>query len=213
MTDDALTLDLSQVYLEIDHIAQQQAWPKSRALATPSSRWQAYLNQLCLETVCPWLAEESNRGKALPCPKAALLPTVWELVTGSAVEVGPLRFILLPTETIDLETLTVPQEWVDIPEWIGDYYLTVQVNVDEGWLRIAHFATHAQIKDKAEYDWRDRTYRLDNSHTISDLNVLWISQELYPEEVKRVAVAPLPTLAKAQAENLIQRLGQAEATP
>jgi hypothetical protein len=213
MTDHLQTLDLSQVYLEIDETTQQRAWQQSQTLATPASRWRAYLNQLALDAVIPWLATESGYGRALPSPKSALLPTIWELVTGAAVEVGPLRFVILPTETIDLEAMAIPQEWLDIPQWVGDYYLTLQVNVDEGWLRVSQFATHAQIKARANYDWRDRTYHLDASNAIGDLNVLWVSHDLYPEDVKRSAVAPLPALSQAQAQNLIQRLGQADATP
>lgn len=213
MTEDMLTLDLGRVYLEIDARVQQRAWQTSQTLATPASRWRAYLNQLCLETVRPWLEAESSAGRAYPSPQPPLLPTIWELVDGTAVELGAWRYILLPTEAVDLETLDVPQEWVDIPQWIGDYYLTVLVNLDQGWVQVAHGATHYQIKQTARYDWRDRTYRLNAAEAIGDLNVLWVSQELYPEEVKRMAVAPLPTLAKAQADSLIQRLGQADTTP
>ncbi|MGF1568399.1 MAG: DUF1822 family protein [Nodosilinea sp.] len=213
MTDNLLTLDLSRVYLEIDAAVQQRAWQDSRGASTPASRWNSYLNQICIDTVLPWLEAESTPSRALTTPKPPLLPTIWELVTGSAVEVGPGRLILLPTESIDLETLEVPQEWVDIPTWVGDYYLTLQVNLDEGWLHVANFATHRQLKEKAEYSWQDRVYRQDASDTISDLNVLWVAQALYPAEVKRVAVAALPWLAKAEASSLIQRLGQTHTTP
>lgn len=211
MAEDLLTLDLSRVYLEIDETVQQLAWQASRGLSTPASCWRAYLNQLCLNTVSPWLEAESSLGRALSVPKPSLLPTLWEFVTGSAVVLGPWRFILLPTESIDLETLSVPQEWVDIPGWAGDYYLTVQANLDEGWLQVANFTTHRQLKEKGTYDWRDRTYRLDATVAIDDLNVLWVSQDLYPEEAKRMAVADLPALSKDQADSLIQRLGMANA--
>jgi hypothetical protein len=214
MTEDSLTLDLSRVYLEIDPAVQQRAWQQSQALATPASRWRAYLNQLCVDTVAPWLQEESPLGStAVTSPAAPLLPTLWELVEGAAITQGPRRYILLPTEAIDQETLSAPQEWVDIPQWLGDYYLTVQVNLDEGWLQIPHCATHRQLKHQASYDWRDRTYHLDATEAISDLNGLWVSQRLYPEEVTRVAVPALPPLSQTQATSLIQRLGQAATVP
>ena len=213
MDDDTLTLDLDRVYLEIDSTRQQEAWQASQALATANSRWRAYLNQVCLATVQPWLESEYAAGQALPSPQPALLPTMWELVTGSAIEVGPWRFILVPTEAIDLEELRVPQEWVDVPSWVGDYYLTVQINLDEGWVHIANFTTHAQLRDKSQYDWRDRAYALKQGDAISDLNVLWIAQELYPEEVKRASVPALPSLPLDHANALIEQLGNVEAVP
>lgn len=42
---------------------------------------------------------------------------------------------------------------------------------------------------------------------ISNLNILWMARQICPEEVTRIETAPLPELAIAQAESLLQRLG------
>jgi hypothetical protein len=135
------------------------------------------------------------------------LPSFWEFVNGTAITCEGRRFVLIPTAAIDLEELRVPQEWVDIPSWVADYYLAVQVNPNGGWVTIYGYTTHEQLKTKGVYNAGDRTYCLDENDLIQDINVLWIARQLCPDEILRGSVAPLPKLPLAQAENLLQRLG------
>lgn len=193
--------DPTQVWLEISEANQAQAW-QHQSFSTPGSRWNAYLNQLCLSAVLLWLREEYTQ--ATPWPSTAL--AIWEVVNGSAIALDTARIVLVPTEAIDLSELRVPQEWVDIPGWAADYYLAAQVNSDEGWVRIWGYSTHQQLKTKGNYDSGDRTYCLDESDLIQDLSVLWVARQLCPEEPTRATITPLPALNLTQAENLLQRL-------
>lgn len=204
MTVDSVLYDLDSLYLDIDPQQQTQAWQQSQKLSTPQRRWQGYLNQLGLNTLLTWLkAEDFSAKAALAAP---LQPTLWELITGSAIDCQEARLVLLPTEAIDDDELRVPQSWVDIPNWLGDYYLALQINPDEGWVRLAGFATHQDLKSKGTYDWRDRTYSLEAAELTTDSNVLWVAQNLYPEATKRATVTPLPNLEITQAHQLIERL-------
>ncbi|MGD1899469.1 MAG: DUF1822 family protein [Phormidesmis sp.] len=204
MTADAVLYDLDSLYLEIDPGQQALAWQQSRALSNPVSRWRAYLNQLGLTALLAWLKAEGLKAK--PTLANALQPTVWELVTGSALDCQGARLIVLLTESLDSDELRVPQSWVDIPSWVGDYYLSLQVNVDAGWVRFAGFTTHQRLKECGEYDWRDRTYSLEESAVTPHVSVLQIAQDLYPEAIKREMLTALPTLSVTQAHQLIERL-------
>lgn len=209
MTFDAAlftSADPTQLVLEISPQAQNQAWQQSQAFSTPASRYQAYLNQICLSAILPWLREEYEP-QAKPWPSAAALPSIWEVVNGTAITLNATRFVLIPSETIDLSELRVPQEWVDILSWSADYYLAVQVEPDEKWVRIWGYCTHQQLKTRGSYDVSDRTYCLDEDDLIQDINVLWVARQLCPDEPTRTHVAPLPALPLAQAENLLQRFG------
>lgn len=201
MTSDLALFDAT--YLELDPNLQAQAWQQSDGL------WQTYLNQLCLETVIPWLREDHDL-RAIPALKPPSLQSIWAVVTGTPIQVGAQKLVLIPTETIDLDEFRVPQEWVDIPNWIADYYVAVQVNPDEGWVRIGGFTKHLQLKEQGAYDWCDRTYSLNDTDLTPDLNVLWLTQQFNPQEVTQAAINPLPTLSKAQADQLIQRLGNSD---
>jgi len=201
----------TQLWLEIPPTAQTESWQPSHSYSTPESRWRAYLNQICLNSFLPWLQEEYYP-EARVWPNPAALPSLWEMVNGTAITMGVTRLVLIPTppEAIDGDELRVPQEWLDIPSLAADYYLAAQVNPEERWVQIWGYTTHKQLKNSGSYDPVDRTYSLDGDDLTHDLNVLWLTQELCPEEATREIVTPLPTLSEVQAENLVQRLGNPE---
>lgn len=204
----ALTTDL---WLEISPAARDEAWRLSQHQSSPDSRWRAYLNRLVLDAVLPWLREEWSPAAAA-WPGEASLPSLWEVVDGTAIAVGEKRLILLPTEAMDEEELRVPQEWLDIDTWAADYYLAIQVDPDDRWVRIWGGTTHRQLKLEGSYDPIDRTYSLEGDALIRDLSALSVAQQLCPEAETREAVAPLSTPSEAQADNLLQRLGDSEVT-
>jgi hypothetical protein len=111
--------------LQIPQDRQTNIWQQSRTFPTAWGRWNAYLNQLCLETCLTWIKAEH-----LPTAKAGMAPALWEMINGSIVTIGNMRIALILTETIDRSELAVPQEWVDIPSWAADYYLGVQIDPD-----------------------------------------------------------------------------------
>lgn len=204
---DTLTLtNPTHLWLEIPEAEQAKIWQQSQAFSTDNRRWTAYLNRLSLNAFLPWLREE-HAPSATAMPDLKALPSIWEVVNGTGISLGSSRMVLIPTETLDLSELRVPQEWVDIPSWSADYYLGVQVNLEEGCLRIWGYATHAQLKKQGTYDAGDRAYCLDGQNLISNLNILWLAQQICPEEVTRLETAPLPELAIEQTKNLLQRLG------
>jgi hypothetical protein len=142
----------------------------------------------------------------------AALPTIWELVNGTGIEVDGVRIVLIPSAAIDTDELRVPQEWVDIPSWVADYYLAVQVNPDEGWIQISGYTTHQRLKTQGNYDAGDRAYSLPEENLIQDLNILWLARELCPQEILKADVLPLPTLPLSQAHSLLSRLGDPAVT-
>lgn len=192
----------NQLYLEIPTPIR----PSNQSYSTPSSRWNAYLNQICLDAVLPWLQEEFDPQAKISSSRLAL-PSYWEFVNGVAITLSGTRFVLIPSETIDIDEMRVPQEWIDLPSWTADYYLGVQVEPDEGWARVWGYATHQQLKMRGHYDASDRTYSINEEETIADISVLWVARQLGLEEATKAAIPPLPNLSVAQAENLLQRLG------
>lgn len=178
---------------------------ESQLFSHPYGRYQAELNQLCLQAVLPWLLEDFSM-QAKVWPATTTLASFWELVNGTAVTVDATKFVLVPSENIDHSELLVPQEWVDLPSWAGDYYLAVEVAADAGYVKVWGYCTHTQLKNLGKYDPGDRTYCLDASDMINDISVLAVAQELCPDEVTRTVITPLPTLPQEQAQNLITRL-------
>ena len=198
-----LLSDTSTQWLEIPDAVHTQSWQQSQFISIPGNRWQAYLNQVCLQTMLPWLQEKST---VEPTVDSRDSLSFWEMVNGSAIVLGTTRLIVIPTEAMDRSEFRVPQEWIDIPSWMGDYYLAVEVDPDEQCLNIWGYATHQMLKSEGNYDGSDRTYSLDGNRIIQDLTVFWVMQQL-SEETTRTEISVLPVLSPAQTETLIQQLG------
>ncbi|MBD2181067.1 DUF1822 family protein [Aerosakkonema funiforme] len=202
--------ELNQIYadqicLEFSSQDQDKAWPSENEYSNDSARWNAYLNRLCLSKLINWLAENTEAEvKVFPSDK--VLPTFWEFVNGTAINIGKKRIVLIPCEANNTEEFCVPQEWVDIPTWAADYYLAVQIHPDDGWLRVWGYATHEQLKQLGNYDRLDRTYCLEGQDLIADLEVLWIVLEMGADE--KAVGKPLPILSMKEAEKLVQQLSR-----
>lgn len=199
----------TDLILEIPANVQNQAYLHSQSFSHPSSGYQAYLNELCLNVVLPWLqADFAPQAKVSPSINA--LASFWELVNGTAIVSDGIRFILVPSEAMDLSELRVHQEWVDVSSLAGDYYLAVQVEPDEAYVRVWGYCSYEQLKNQASYDASDRTYSLDATDVISDISVLSVAQQLCPQESSQKPIAQLPALPQEQAQNLIARLANPE---
>ncbi|MBW4507233.1 MAG: DUF1822 family protein [Scytonematopsis contorta HA4267-MV1] len=200
------SINSNHLWLEIPETEQNKSWQQSQVFSTSNRRWTAYLNRLSLNAFLPWLREQ-YASNATVSPNLAALPSVWEVVNGTRISLGEKRLVLIPTETLDLSEMRVPQEWVDIPNWTADYYLAVQVNLEEGCIRVWGYATHEQLKNRSTFDASDRVYCVNGEDLISNVSIIWMAQQVCPEEVTRIETAPLPNLSVQQAENLITRLG------
>ncbi|MFN6558734.1 MAG: DUF1822 family protein [Nostoc sp. ChiSLP01] len=197
------------LWLKIAETEQKKAWQYSQQHhSNPIARYNSYLNHICLDSFITWLEDwlqEESGPKPSVWPGKDTLPTILEVVNGIAIQLGETRLILLPTETTDLEELSVPQEWVDIPSWVADYYLAVQVNLDdedECWMAVRGFATHRQLKNEARYNQSDRTYSLAVDELTENFTILLATLRLnFREEVP-----PLATLSTTEAQDLLRIL-------
>lgn len=196
--------DPQEWWLELSPAAQTEAVRQSQLCSTPASRHRAYLNTLCLNAVLEWI--RADVPEVSPWVTSGL-SAIWEVVNGTAIMLGAVRLVLIPTEAIDDSELEVPQEWVDSSSWAGDYYLAVQVKPESGWVRVWGYTTHEELKSVGTYDPSDRTYSLAAEQLTQDLNAFWATYRFCGAAQTRLAIAPLPELSSTQAEALIQRLG------
>lgn len=200
----SIDLNFDQLYLEIPPSTIQ-----NRSFSTSGACRRAQINQRCLDAFLPWLREEQTATPHV-WKREEALPSFWEIVNGTAISLDTIRLVLIPTEAIDLSELRVSQEWVDIPNWAADYYLSVQVNLESNWIRVVGYVTHQQLKAGGTYDTSDRSYCFNTADLIADINILWLARQFCPDQMLRAEISPLPVLSSSQAENLLQRLGNSE---
>ncbi len=195
------TIYPEQLFLEISPEDIEAASKKPEVYSYDVARRHGLINCLVLNRFFTWLNTEAPIEETPNVwPNVEDLPTVWEFVNGSALTIGNTRLVLIPQEAIDTDELCVPQEWVDLPEWVADYYLGVQVNLEQNWLRVWGFTSHKTLKEKAEYDPVLRNYCLDGELLIADLTVMWAACHFRTEE--KVEVAALPSLSYTEFEEI-----------
>jgi hypothetical protein len=181
-------------------------------LATPqrysneTARHNAILNARCLSAFTGWV-QENLELLSLPTlwPNEAELPGIWEFVNGTALVLDHARLVLIPSETMDTEEFIVPQEWVDIPNWRADYYLPMQVNLEENWICAWGYIAHPQIQARGRYDPIYRTYSIDRDWVMTDLTVVWETQNI---AIKAQSDLESADFSRSQIESWIQSLSQ-----
>ncbi|MEH1945139.1 MAG: DUF1822 family protein [Nostoc sp.] len=200
----------NQLLLQIPISIQQQAWKDAQQHSHKLAQYSAYLNRICLYTFVDWLNNQLSDQVLTNYsiyPSEDGLCSILEVVNGTAIGIDTRRIILIPNENIDSESLRVPQEWIDIPTFVGDYYLAVQIdleaNVDECTLTVQGFATHRQVKQLSKYDPRDRTYILSTDQLIASLTAMQLTLGTQMRE----EVPELPILSEPDAQSLLEMLG------
>ncbi|GAP94270.1 DUF1822 family protein [Leptolyngbya sp. NIES-2104] len=207
-----------QLWLEVSERTQTEAWQtvsaerNSEGIAQQSysnaaARWTAYLNTLCLTQFLAWLEVHFEK-EDLSC-QFSFDASVWEVVNGTALTIGQTRVVLIPVEQSRFSEVCIPQEWIDIPDWIPDYYLAVQLNLDECWMRVCGYATRAQILKRSHYDRMTQTYVLSGSDLIENLDVMWVAQDTCA--TAKPELQALPSLLSNQVECLLTKLSDSTA--
>ena len=211
LTIDELTIVYpDQLLLKFSPEETEQLWQESQNYSNDAARWNAFLNRLCLNIMMKYLTEDEPL-ETTPqiSPNLETLNQIWEVVNGSAITIGETRIILIPTEEIDTETFAIPQEWVDLPSLVGDYYLAAVVEPEEYRIRIWGYTSYQNLKNKAEYDEFERIYYLGQEFLTEDLNVMWVAREICP--LPKPEVAALGSLTADEATALVRELGRSPA--
>jgi hypothetical protein len=181
------------------------AWAATAAVPSVAGRWSAYLNYLCQLTLTPWLRSlDLDLGPCWPDRQEGL--TLWPAVSGFRVTLGPWTMVMVPSEAIDSDTVTIPQEWVDIPNWVADYYLAIQMWPEDQGLQLLGCFAYAQVQ-QAPYQRCDRSYELTDVAPRLDLDALVVAHQsgIALPSGRPVAPSPLPPLSDAIAETLLQQ--------
>lgn len=201
-----------QMRLQFSSEQMKQAWPDN-LYSNDSANWKGYINRLCSVGFLSGLKEllEGTLHPELSVwPSEEDIPTISEVVNGTAIDFGETRLILIPSEIEELDEFSVPREWVDIPSWAGDYYLPIQMVVDEeadnAEMRVLGYATHWQLKENGKYDSVEETYCLEPEDLITDFVTFWLAQQLRPR--RKAAVAELTAPKVDEASRLLRQLSE-----
>jgi hypothetical protein len=201
------TLYSEHLWLELSDSDLEQAKSASQGYSNETGRNYAYLNSLCLNAFLNWM--QTNLGLEVSLsifPNEKVLPKVWEFVNGCGINWGSKRLVLIPSDAIDVADFAVPQEWVDIPSMVADYYLPIRVDLDKQYLHAWGFVSRNNLKNKADYDPIYRLYYIERDWVVPNLDVLETALNFCPDE--KGEITALPKLSNTEAEVLIEELSK-----
>jgi Protein of unknown function (DUF1822) len=138
-------------------------------------------------------------------------PLISQLVTGFVLTVATIRIAFIPSEESDYSGFEIEQEWVDLSNWVADYYVPIQVDLESKLLHLWGFISHRDVKEQGEFDRIARTYIIDRQYLSDDLEDLWLmcellaSGEMSPEQGE---IPVLPELLPHTAQVTIEALRQ-----
>ena len=154
------------------------------------------LNQVCLEKIHGYLQQEMGVSVTEVTPsRSSINNFIWKLVNGFILGIEGVRVGFIPSEHLDIQGFDVPQEWVDLPNWVADYYVPIQVDRASNCLRLWGFISHHDLKTKSHFDPIAQNYEVSGDTVINEIEALWMSCELQadgelmpqPREIKPVA--------------------------
>ncbi|AFY83851.1 DUF1822 family protein [Oscillatoria acuminata] len=198
-----------ELYFNLSFEMQAQAWQKSRCHSNPIARNQAYLGHLCLQGFMSWVLERFEGNSQFVEPYVNHLESLWEFIEGVPIIVGKNRLMLIPSQTLNPDDLIVPREWIDIPELRADYYLSMQVNLDEEeencWICVRGFVTDVEFENRATYTRSSRLYALSPENWHQDLTLLWETLGIHQAK----SVSPLPSISYTTVKDAVRGLSPA----
>jgi hypothetical protein len=195
-----------QLWLEFSEEDKQINWEKSQQHSYDLACFQAYLNSLSAEVLINWLKEEVDLEENPQLyPTIEKLNSIWEFINGTTITIGKTKIVLIPTTNDNLDKFNIPQEWVDIPGWEADYYLPIQLDLTENWLRVWGYTTHQQLKTIGKYNSLEKIYSLEKNDLIEDLNVMLVAREFCDSE--RVTIPEISKISENKAHILIENWG------
>jgi hypothetical protein len=204
---DLLCIDPEQICLAYSPDLSQRAELAAQSHSNATANRNAYFNTLCLEAFLKWVQDNWELQTAvMVLPSRDLLPSIWEVVNGTAVRVDRTQLVLIPTDTIDTEMFSVPQEWVDIPAWVANYYLPVRVDLENQRIYLWGYVTHRTLKTKGEYDPSDRTYSIERDALIPDLDIMLVAEAMGLNE--KAQLQPLSDVNLSHKGSLLDSLSQ-----
>lgn len=200
------TLTSENLWLEFLETEHKQAEAMKHLQSNQTARHHAYINCLCLNVFLRWLKENWELESDYVVPSTTELASIWEVVNGTAITIGQTRLVLIPHEAVDTEEFSVPQEWIDIPSFAANYYLAVQIDLEQNWMRIWGYTTHKTLKERAIYDPIYRTYTINNQDLIPDLDIILLARKICGSE--KADIQSLPSLSQAEVSSVLTKLSQ-----
>lgn len=190
-----------EIKIYLSNELKQEAWQEAKNINDEVARYRAYLNILARKTFIDWLnlaLEKEVKDKWETKDNLS----IWQFVNGSVIEIDSTRIVLIPEENEDKSEISIPQEWLNVPEWVSNYYVAVQINVDDNYLCFWGYTSYQEIQSYGELDSLNRSVYLPAEYLETDLSLMILDYEYGWETAPKINT--LSVLSTREKETLIK---------
>jgi Protein of unknown function (DUF1822) len=168
-------------------------------------------NCLCQIAVTKYLEKMLGLDVHTAYPNNIKSTKINSLVDGFVLSIAGIRVVFIPSEDLDISSFELPQEWVDLSNWVADYYVPIQIDEDDQHLHLWGFIAHHQVKEAGEFDRIFRTYTINSQYLNDDLDNLWLRCELQASgeiATSQIKSLPTPQLSSEVSQDIINLFAQ-----
>ena len=191
------------IKIKLTNQAKQEAWGQISHINNNFTRHRSYLNLLVRNAFISWLSlmlEEKTTDNL----KLKNYFSIWEFINGNAIEINSSRIVLIPTETEDKTEISIPQEWLTIPDWVGNYYVVAEVNLTEDYLSFWGYTSYETLLNHSQLDVVDSHRDLAIEYLENDLNLIALEYEYGWEEIPQIE--PIHQISAVEKNNLLAQI-------
>ena len=150
----------------------QQMMPNSTA------EYNYIVNSIALDTVTTWLTNcLAENDDSVVIPESEILESYWSVMSGTPVSVDNLKIVIIPSDTIDTSGISIAREWLEIPHLTPDYFLAVQVNLEEKWVLLWAYIHSNTIRERGNLNQYHQYYTVSSDLMSSDLELLGVTKQ------------------------------------
>ncbi len=173
-------------------------------------RSESELNRLCHTSLSEYLKNLGLVVKSVFPSQGLFLPFTIDLINGFVLSISGVRVAFIPSLNLDLMSFEVQREWVNLSNWVADYYVPIQVDLESNSLHLWGFISHTYLLERATLDRYFQSYEVAGIDLTNDLDSLWVTCDLVANNMlaPRVKIPPLPTLSDLELKRSIYRLQQ-----
>lgn len=191
---------INEIKIALTEDIKQETWQETKGLSSEFACWRGYINLLARKVFLQWLnlILDTNFVDNIKLKDNL---SIWEFINGNCLNIDRSRFVIIPVATNDKSDFFIAEEWLKIPDWVGSYYLPMEVNVEENYLAFWGFASYEDVLNYSHIDSLNHGVDFPCLCLENDLNLLPLEYEYGWDAIPKIF--PLPILSVREKENLM----------
>ncbi len=194
---------IDEIKIQLTDEMKTESWRETNKLSSEVACFRGYLNLLVRKTFVLWLnlMLESNFFDQVKLEDNL---SIWEFINGNAIDIDSTRIVLIPMETQDKTEFSIPEEWLKISEWVGNYYVAVEVNLEENYLNFSGYTSYEDLQTYGRLDSFNHCLDFPYECLENDVSLMTLEYKYAWDPVPEIS--PLPILSFQIKENLCKEI-------